>query len=428
MPSETGYVPPARSSTYPVRAGNFVRPLVDGVPAFRRICETVEAAERSVWVTVAFVDRFLSLPDGHGTFFDVLDRAVARGLDVRVVFWREPSLDPPPGPGWEIFTGNTVERAWLAERGSRFFARWDHLPDGCHHQKSWVVDAGGPREVAFVGGINLDRMSMVEPGHRSPTDLEHYHDVYLEIAGPSASDVHHNFVQRWNEASERGRSDGVWGSAGDLAYPSVVSAARGDSVTQVVRTLRDREKSVLESYVGAIDAAREWIYVENQFFFSHPIFERLDAALRRGVEVVVVVPGRPLPEVYEARKRHPRLFAALEALGRHERFTLAALVATDGDGTRRDVYVHAKMAIVDGVWMTVGSANLEKQSLERATELNIVCWDSAIVAALWHDLVAEHLVGEARAPRGASAMRDLARSNGASPGLPVQIDPASYAV
>jgi phosphatidylserine/phosphatidylglycerophosphate/cardiolipin synthase-like enzyme len=420
MPSDTGYVPPARSSTYPVRAGNFVRPLVDGIPAFRRICQAVEAAERSVWVTIAFLDRFLPMPDGRGTFFDVLDRAVERGLDVRVVFWREPSLDPCPSPGWEIFTGNAVERAWLAERGSSFAARWDHLPDGCHHQKSWIVDAGAPGEVAFVGGINLDRMSMVEPGHRAPTDLEHYHDVYLELAGPSASDVHHNFVQRWNEASERGREDGVWGSAADLPYPSVVSAEHGESVTQVVRTMRDRERSVLESYVNAIDAAREWIHVENQFFFSHPIFERLDAALRRGVEVVIVVPGRPLPEVYEARKRHPRLFAALGAFAAYEKFTLAALVATDDDGTRRDVYVHAKMAIVDGVWMTVGSANLEKQSLERATELNVVCWDADVVGMLSGTLAKEHAA--AADPTLVRALRPMRGS-----GLVTAIDPATYA-
>ncbi len=393
---EPSRVPPARTGAYPVRAGNLVRPLVDGVPAFRRICRAVESADHSVWVTVAFVDRFVALPDGHGTLFDVLDRAAARGLDVRVVFWREPTLDPPPAPGWEIFTGNAAERAWLAERGARFAARWDHLADGCHHQKSWIVDAGAPGEVAFVGGINLDRMSIVEPGHRASEPPEHYHDVYLELAGPSASDVHHNFVQRWNEASERGRDDGVWGAAVDLPYPSAVSAARGGSTAQIVRTLRDREWGVLESYLGAIDAAREWLYVENQFFFSHPIFERIDAALRRGVAVTVVVPGRPLPEAYDARRRHPRLFEALRELGRHEGFTLAAPTAMGDDGVRRDVYVHAKLAIVDGAWMTVGSANLERSSLERATEMNVACWDAAVADGLHRELRAEHAAGLTR--------------------------------
>ena len=109
-----------------------------------------------------------------------------------------------------------------------------------------------------------------------------------------------------------------------------------------------------------------------------------------GVDVTIVVPGRPLPEVYEARRRHPRLFAALAALARHERFTLAALTATCDDGVRRDVYVHAKMAIVDAAWMTVGSANLERRSLERDTELNVVCWDAAVAAALRETLRQEH--------------------------------------
>ena len=131
----------------------------------------------------------------------------------------------------------------------------------------------------------------------------------------------------------------------------------------MLRTLRDRERGILESYVAAIDAAREWIYVENQFFFAHKVFERMDAALRRGVDVVVVVPGRPLPEVFDARRRHPQLFAAFEALARHERFTLASLAWMDASGNRHDVYVHSKLMIVDDAWMTVGSANLEKDSL-----------------------------------------------------------------
>ena len=85
-------IPPARTGSYPLRAGNRVRPLIDGEPAFRRICEAVEAARHRVWVTIAFVDHDAQLPDGRGTAFDVLDRAAARGLDVRVLFWREPEL------------------------------------------------------------------------------------------------------------------------------------------------------------------------------------------------------------------------------------------------------------------------------------------------------------------------------------------------
>src|SRR5260370_544093 len=45
------------------------------------------------------------------------------------------------------------------------------------------------------------------------------HDVYIELAGPSAVDIHHNFVQRWNEASERHSADGRWGSGSELDLP-----------------------------------------------------------------------------------------------------------------------------------------------------------------------------------------------------------------
>jgi hypothetical protein len=57
---------------FPPRAGNLVRPLIDGLPAFRRICEVVEAARHSVFVTVAFIHPSFELPDGRGSFFDLL--------------------------------------------------------------------------------------------------------------------------------------------------------------------------------------------------------------------------------------------------------------------------------------------------------------------------------------------------------------------
>jgi phosphatidylserine/phosphatidylglycerophosphate/cardiolipin synthase-like enzyme len=439
MGAEPGHVPPARTGCYPVRAGNVVRPLVDGVPAFRRICEAVEAARRRVWTTIAFLDRTVELPDGRGTFFDVMDRAVARGLEVRVVFWREPELDPAR-PGWEHFPGDDEQRAWLAARDSRFLARWDHLPRGCAHQKSWIVDAGEPGEVAFVGGINVDRMSLVSPGHRETPPREHYHDVYLEVRGPAATDVHHNFVERWNGASERSRADGVWpGEADDLALPPRVSAACGDVSVQMTRTVRagslgsvQGERSVLEQYLAAIDAAREWIYVENQFFAFRPIFERIEAALGRGVEVVALVPRRPLMEV-RAMRRDPKwapLFEALGALGRFERFTLAGLVVTEESGEYRDVYVHAKMAIVDDAWATVGSSNLDVGSLERHTELNASWWDGEVARGLRRELFAEHL-GDRDA--AVAQLREAARANAERlgrgeplEGSAVAIDPATY--
>ncbi len=198
---DAAHVPPAASGSYPLRAGNAVRPLVDGEPAFRRICEAVESARHRIWVTVAFLEPGFEMPDGRGSFFDVLDRAHARGLDVRVLFWRH----------WGIarfrpeshFAGTETDRQLLRERGTRWHARWDQWHGNhCQHQKSWLVDAGEPSEVAFVGGINLSCRSMAPPGHPA-TPNGSTHDVYVEVRGPSATDVHHNFVQRWKSRTRR---------------------------------------------------------------------------------------------------------------------------------------------------------------------------------------------------------------------------------
>jgi cardiolipin synthase A/B len=93
-------IPFVRSGSYPMRPGNLVRPLVDGEPAFRRICEAIEVARQSVWVTVTFMWAIFKMPDCRGTAFDMLDRAAARDIDVRLIFWRP---DAETGwPAWDL--------------------------------------------------------------------------------------------------------------------------------------------------------------------------------------------------------------------------------------------------------------------------------------------------------------------------------------
>ena len=124
---DAAHIQAAKSGAYPLRAENVVRPLIDGEPAFRRICRAVESATSSVWVTVAYYDPALRMPDDRGGFFDVLDHAAARGVDVRVLFWREPRLAEVE-PGSRHFCGSEAEQRWLVQRKSGIKARWDRLP------------------------------------------------------------------------------------------------------------------------------------------------------------------------------------------------------------------------------------------------------------------------------------------------------------
>ena len=165
------------------------------------------------------------MPDGRGSFFDVLTGARQRGLEVRVLFWRPD--DATAHLRTNAFWGSPAHVALLEQQASDISVRWDRAHPGfCQHQKLWLIDAGLDTACAFVGSINLNPHSVVAPGHRG---AEHNHDMYLEISGPAVTDIHHNFVQRWNEASERHAADGRWGPDADrdLAFPDRVAAACG---------------------------------------------------------------------------------------------------------------------------------------------------------------------------------------------------------
>jgi len=156
-------IPHPISGSYPVRNGNAVRPLIDGVPTFRRIGEAIDEAQHSVWLTVAYCAPDFRMPDSRGALFDVLDKAAARGLDVRVIFWRP---NPEYAHGGRTFSGSSADRDRLRARGSMFQVRWDRAHGHyLHHQQSWLIDAGQPSEVAFVGGINLTAQAIGAPGH-----------------------------------------------------------------------------------------------------------------------------------------------------------------------------------------------------------------------------------------------------------------------
>jgi phosphatidylserine/phosphatidylglycerophosphate/cardiolipin synthase-like enzyme len=405
------HIPFQLAASYPARAGNLVQPLIDGEPAFRRICDAVEAAHHSVWVTVAFIRSEFRMPGGRGGFFDVLDRAVDRGLDVRVIFWR-PNPEASYVSAGSTFSGAAADRDTLAARGSRWRIRWDraHGPF-CQHQKCWVIDAGRPSETTFVGGINLNPRAMVSPGHAAGGGM---HDAYVEVSGPSATDVHHNFVQRWNEASERGAEDGVWGHTGtdDLAFPDRLSDAKGTAIVQIQRNVHagryrnsrpnpgaepfeiaEGETTIREQYFAAIKAARRSIYIENQALSVGAIVDGLRNALQRGVQVVVLLPAEPERWVTAARRRpeNREFFDKLAALGQHENFCLAGIAGNDAEGLRKSIYVHAKLMLIDDAWATIGSCNLHRNSLFGHTELNASIWSSEHVRSLRRTLLAEHL-------------------------------------
>ena len=272
--------------------------------------------------------------------------------------------------------------------------------------------------------------------------------------------MQHNFVQRWNEASERAETDGTWGHDGndELGFPVQPSAPRGASTVQIQRTVHPGrycdihpspdshafdiaggERSILPQYLGAIGAARRTIYIENQAIPVPEVAAALEAALRRGVEVVLLVPADPEEGVRAARQNAQRkpLFDGVAALGRYENFALTGIAGLDAQGRRSNIYVHSKIMLVDDAWATIGSCNLHAYSLSGNTEMNAAIWDPQVARALRCELLAEHLGRDTAGIDDRSALRlyrQIARENrrrrdandGQWQGLAFSLDPAAY--
>jgi cardiolipin synthase A/B len=277
------------------------------------------------------------------------------------------------------------------------------------------------------------------------------------LSGPSVADVHHNFVQRWNEASERLVADGRWGAGSEinLSFPVRVPAERGRAVVQIQRTIHrgcylqeqavpggvsfaiaEGERSNFDQYCVAINAARRSIYIENQYVDVPEIVDCLHRALERGVEVILLMPAEPdvAPQISPERRA---ILAPRAALATHEGFMLAGIAGTGAGGHRRSVYVHAKLMLVDDEWATVGSCNLHRYSLFGNSEMNVAFSDPDTVHALRCELLHEHLGHDTSGLDDRDAFRlfrSIARENRrkfdagnhAWQGLAFALDPAAY--
>jgi len=308
--------------------------------------------------------------------------ALAERVDVRVLAWAGAPL-PLFRPSRRQVT--RMREALTRESGIKCSLDARERPLHCHHEKTIVIDD----RVAFVGGIDLtsqagDRFDASE--HRARGVLG-WHDAAARIEGPAVSDVAEHFPVRWQQVS------------GEPLAPVPTPGRAGEVELQVVRTVPERiydaiprgDFRILESYVGAFRAAQRFIYVENQFLWSPEIARVLRDKLvdppTPEFRIVCVLPSNPKSGNDDARGVLAEL---IEADADEGRILACALYARSG--SRVDpVYVHAKVAIVDDRWLTLGSANLNEHSLFNDTEMNVVVHDPELARRTRLRLWAEHL-------------------------------------
>jgi phosphatidylserine/phosphatidylglycerophosphate/cardiolipin synthase-like enzyme len=208
------------------------------------------------------------------------------------------------------------------------------------------------------------------------------HDVSIGIRGPAVADVQQQFLVHWNRDSAK--ADQV--VALDPP-PSAVTAGSGEygATVQVVRTVNEStlpgldagEQGCLEAYLRAIENATKYIYIENQYFTCDAIGDALVAALndksRPDLQVILMVPVVPDMPFYPTWQTN--LFERIRRdaganASRFGVFTAWTHEAADPSHKHKHPmimpnYLHTKTAVVDGLWATIGSANLDGASMDQ---------------------------------------------------------------
>jgi phosphatidylserine/phosphatidylglycerophosphate/cardiolipin synthase-like enzyme len=168
---------------------------------------------------------------------------------------------------------------------------------------------------------------------------------------------------------------------------------------QVVRTVPEHvysavprgDFSILESYMRALKGAERFIYIENQFLWSPEVeavlHDKISNPPNPDFRLLLLLPSKPSSGADDTRGVLGHLIEADDNDGRLLACTLYARSGPIHD----PVYIHAKIAVIDDNWLTLGSANLNEHSLFNDTEMNIVSHDPELARQTRVRLWAEHL-------------------------------------
>jgi len=303
--------------------------------------------------------------DFNGSAADVaqaLERAALRGVPTCVVVdgvgtphvplaWQQRLAQA--GVQWQTFEP-------VAPLGLLVPSRWRRL-----HRKLCVVDG----EVAFCGGINV--LDDFYEGHVEATLRQPRLDFAVRLKGPLVADVRHTMRQLWwrIQAVRDWRESKL--SAAVDALKEVATDRQRLTTGRWRLVLRDnlRHRTRIERhYLHALGRARNEVWIANAYFYPGARLRRaLLAAAQRGVRITILVQGHYDHVVPYRAARHlygPLLAAGVCFYEYHASF------------------MHAKVAVIDAQWVTVGSSNLDPLSLLLAREANVVARDPELARVL----------------------------------------------
>ena len=339
-----------RTSREQFVSGSRVRYLRDGEQAFPAMLEAIAAAREQVLVEMYW---FGSDRTGR-QFAEALAERARAGLDVAVIYDAIGSIDASPSMFDDLREAGArvLEFHPVAPWQRRF--RLDRLQVR-DHRKILVIDG----VVGFTGGLNLG-----DPWAPEAHGGGGWRDDAVALEGPVVESMRLLFERTW---IGQGQSP-LRRPQRRLELPDGPTRIRllGESAGQGWRSGTFHRRAIRSAYLSRIYHAQKRVWIANSYFVPDPIVLRaLRRAGRRGVDVRILVPGRSdvLATMWAARATYSRLLRA-------------GVRIFEWGGN----ILHAKTAVVDGHWTTIGSYNLDYRSLRYNLEVNVAVDDEGFAA------------------------------------------------
>lgn len=368
-------------SGHPLSAGNQVQLLLDGPQTHKAQLAAIGAARHHVHlITYIMTDDTLA----H-QYLEALAGAVRRGVLVRFMF---------DSVGSRTISEEFLQKLADAKINVRAYGPMNPL-DGPlqgtdqwrttrrHHRKLLVVDG----RVAFTGGVNIsdEYRKSSEGGKGSgsgsgsgsgggskkdskPGSSVGWRDTHIRVEGPVVAQFQTLFFESWKEGGEKiAHSGRYWPAIKPKGHDFVrVVQQQGNDLPQLLtnpllemfRTRDPKKGAIYGSYLAAITSAKQRIWITQAYFIpNEELLGALKQAARRGVDVRVLVPRTSdIKLMVHASRNH---YSPLLDAG-------AKIWEYGGP------MLHAKTAVVDGVWSTVGSSNLDFRSFIHNDEANAI--------------------------------------------------------
>lgn len=320
-------------------------------------------------------------------------------VKIRILLWN-----------WKLAFGGHPEidkLVYIYGRHGIFEVIYQPHPDfiGSWHQKMIIID----NAIAFVGGMNAKQNDWDTNNHdlynyrRTPhntsgskrksmeikkklPDYPPRQDYMTQILGEAVTDVQNNFTERWNYCISQGYD---WSrNLEPIKYGKV--SGFSDLKCQISKTLPaypptpTGEKGILETYRKAISQAKDYIYIENQYFRSAYVAQEIANACKKNKKLKIIILTQPdylseienhetwkiaTPSTYWTTESYNIIKAVMPS------FSLFYLISSQIDSSEKVIYqpinLHAKLMIIDDEWYTIGSCNFNERSFLYDGELNI---------------------------------------------------------